>query len=69
MAKKLYWSRSIAWICVLLVALCITLTACGESSVVPAAPVATPAVSRYRLQGAMASMPSALRPSLSALAL
>lgn len=44
MVKRLYSSRSIACICVLLVALCIALTACGESSIVPAAPVATPAV-------------------------
>lgn len=44
MVKRLYSFRSIAWFCVLLVAFCIALSACGESSIVPAAPVATPAV-------------------------
>jgi plastocyanin len=44
MVKRLYSSRSIAWICVLLVALCIALSACGASSIVPAAPVAAPVV-------------------------
>jgi len=44
MVKRLYSSRSIGWICVLLVVLCIALSACGESSIVPVAPVTTPAV-------------------------